>query len=95
VVERGTWKYNRVTSSDVMEFSDVFAVSPSCSGTYWFTEYTSQISLSNIGFHVSEALKKVLRRSANQAGREAYIQALILTQILAQPRSYLAAGFVC
>jgi hypothetical protein len=42
---------NRVTFSDVMNLSDVFfGVSP-CSGTSWFKEYTSQISMSNISFH--------------------------------------------
>jgi hypothetical protein len=30
-----------------------FGVSP-CPGTSWFREYTSQISMSNVGFHVEK-----------------------------------------
>ena len=45
-----------MTSSDVMNLSDVFWVSPRILPPIpsWFKEYTSQISMSNISFHVSE-----------------------------------------
>ena len=43
-----------------------FDVSP-CSGTSWFKEYISQISMSNISFPVSEASKNVRGPAARAA----------------------------
>jgi hypothetical protein len=36
------------------EFPRCFFGASPCSGTSWFREYTSQISMSNVGFHVEK-----------------------------------------
>jgi hypothetical protein len=49
-----------------MNFSDVFFDVSPCSGTPWFTEYTSQISMSNASFYFRGLKEGLKKRSENQ-----------------------------
>ncbi len=55
-----SWKMQQGRILRCYEFVRCFFGVFQCSGTSWFREYTSQISMSNISFHVEKVTIKTL-----------------------------------